>query len=224
MKALERRSFLKLGIGSASSFVLLPAAARAFAGVCVKTPAQTSGPFYPGNDRFTLDTDLTRIPGKPGRANGQIVWVRGQVLSSKCEPIEGANVELWQACASGRYQHTRDPNPAPLDPNFRYWAETFTDAEGRYAFKTIIPGAYPASPDWTRPPHLHFRISCLGYRELLTQMYFKGDALNDSDLILKAIPKLERDSVIVEFTPAGSDEEEGVLEGAFTITLQGVRD
>lgn len=223
MKDLKRRSFLKWGIGSATSFALLPAAARAWAGACIRTPAQTAGPFYPGDDRFSLDTDLTRIPGKPGRALGQIVWVRGQVLDPQCKPIEGANVELWQACASGRYQHARDPNPAPLDPNFRYWAETFTDAEGRYAFKTIIPGAYPAAEDWTRPPHLHFRISRLGYRELVTQMYFKGDALNDSDLILKAIPKLERDSVIVEFTPAGPEHEEGVLAGEFTITLQEVR-
>jgi protocatechuate 3,4-dioxygenase beta subunit len=222
MNQIRRRSFLKWGIGSASSFALLPIAARAWAGVCVRTPAQTSGPFYPGNDRFTLDTDLTRIPGQPGRAEGQVVWVRGQVLDSRCKPIEGANVELWQACASGRYQHSRDPNPAPLDPNFRYWAETFTDTDGRYAFKTIIPGAYPASQDWTRPPHLHFRISRLGYKELVTQMYFKGEALNERDLILQSIPKLERDSVVVEFAPAGPGHEEGVLSGAFTITLREV--
>jgi protocatechuate 3,4-dioxygenase beta subunit len=219
----ERRSFLKWGIGSASGLVLLPAAARAWAGACVRTPAQTSGPFYPGDDKFTLDTDLTRIPGKPGRAQGQVVWVKGQVLDSQCRPIAGANVELWQASASGRYQHARDPNPAPLDPNFRYWAETFTDQNGSYAFKTIIPGAYPASADWTRPPHLHFRISALGYKELVTQMYFKGEALNEGDLVLRAIPQIERESVIVEFRPVGPEHEMGELEGEFKITLQSVR-
>ncbi len=69
--------------------------------------------------------------------------MRGIVQDLSCRPVAGVNVEIWQACASGRYNNERDPNPAPLDPNFRYWGETFTDAAGAYEFKTILPGAYP---------------------------------------------------------------------------------
>jgi protocatechuate 3,4-dioxygenase beta subunit len=106
-----------------------------------------------------------------------------------------------------------------MDPDFRYWGETFTDADGAYWFKTIIPGAYPAGEGWTRPPHIHFRVARLGFAELITQMYFKGNGWNDADLILQAIPAHERDSVIVDFSPGAL----GVPEGTFDITLKGVR-
>ena len=73
--------------------------------------------------------------------------------------LEGARVELWQANAHGRYTHPSDTNPAPLDPNFEGFAVQDTDAEGRYRFKTIKPGAYPATANWMRPPHLHFEVT-----------------------------------------------------------------
>lgn len=215
-----RRRFLALGAGTLLFSALK--APRALAAACgVATPPQTSGPFYPGEANFGPGTDLTRVPGRPRRARGQVVILRGQVQDSSCRPVAGANVEIWQACASGRYNSPKDPNPAPLDPDFAYWGETFTDEEGRYAFKTIIPGAYPADDQWDRPPHVHFRVARVGYRELVTQMYFRGQALNDQDLILQGLPPAERESVIVDFQP--SAEESGALEGEFTLRLRSVR-
>ena len=67
-----------------------------------------------------------------------------------------------------------------------------TDTQGRYRFRTIIPGAYQASGDWKRPPHVHFKVSRLGYIELITQMYFAGESLNDNDLILKRLKKSDQ--------------------------------
>ncbi len=220
----DRRRFLTAGAASAGLLAFAFPWARALAASCGFTPPQTSGPFYPGEDRFNSDTDLTRVPGRSERALGQVVYVRGRVIDSECKPIAGANVELWQACASGRYQHSRDPNPAPLDPNFRYWAETFTDANGEYAFKTIRPGAYPADAGWDRPPHLHFRVSRLGYQELVTQMYFKGDPLNERDLILQQLRAPERANVVVDFQPSSIDRETDSLTGSFDITLRSVRE
>jgi protocatechuate 3,4-dioxygenase, beta subunit len=140
-----------------------------------------------------------------------------------CAPIANANVEIWQACESGRYNNPRDPNPAPLDPNFQYWGETYTSEEGEYIFKTIIPGEYPAAEGWVRPPHIHFRVAKLGYNDLVTQMYFKGNPLNDDDRIIKAIPQAERASVIVEFAPSGPQFEPSSLTGVFDISLVPVR-
>ena len=114
--------------------------------------------------------------------------VQGRVLDSQCRPIAGADVEIWQACASGRYNNPKDDNPAAIDPHFKYWGETRTDANGAYQFKTIVPGAYPADTDWMRPPHIHFKVSRLGFHELVTQMYFAGNPLNDQDQILKDVP------------------------------------
>lgn len=109
--------------------------------LCAQTPSQTSGPFYPGESLIIPDYDLTRVPGASRPALGEIIYLNGRVQDVSCQAVADVNVEIWQACASGRYNHDRDPNPAPLDPNFKYWGETFTDGAGRFGFKTIKPGA-----------------------------------------------------------------------------------
>jgi len=220
---INRRDFLKFAPTLGAVGIGLGLGTKSLANVCINTPAQTAGPFYPGEREFSSLTDLTQLEGHSERAEGQIIYIKGRVLDAQCQPLTNANVEIWQACATGKYNNPRDPNPAPLDEHFRYWAETFTNDKGEYFFKSILPGAYPADTDWTRPPHIHFRISKLGYSELITQMYFKGDQLNDSDLILKQIPQTERNSVIIEFTPSENGLEEKSLTGNFDITLQKVR-
>lgn len=221
---INRRKFLFSGLGlTAGALAMTGLVPRALAESCGLTPPQTPGPFYPGESRFTPANDLTVVPGRPRRAQGQVVYVKGRVLDEACQPVAGANVEIWQACESGRYNNSRDPNPAPLDPNFAYWGEADTDAEGRYTFKTIIPGAYPADTGWTRPPHIHFRVSRLGYRELVTQMYFAGHALNAKDLILGDIPEGERGRVLVPFSSSPAGFEPGSLTGEFDISIERIR-
>ena len=89
-------------------------------------------------------------------------------------------VEIWQANAAGRYRHAGDQHPAPLDPNFDGAGRCLTDAEGRYEFITIKPGAYPWGNHenaW-RPAHIHFSVFGRAFTQrLVTQMYFPGDPL-----------------------------------------------
>ena len=218
----DRRQMLKRGLMLGGLGMLAPIA-KAKDMFCVNTPAQTAGPFYPGEAQFTTTHDLTRVPGKTKRAEGQIVHLSGKILDSNCQPIQNANVEIWQACASGRYNNPRDPNPAPLDENFGYWGEAFTNESGEFYFKTIKPGAYQADADWKRPPHIHVRVSKLGYRDLVTQMYFKGDPLNDIDLILLDTPADLRGQLVVDFMRGwGPDGTEGEM-GEFTVKLRSVR-
>jgi protocatechuate 3,4-dioxygenase beta subunit len=217
----NRRSFLKLG-ATAAGLVLSPKAIAAGA-QCILTPAQTPGPFYPGESSFNFENDLTVVPGKKTRALGQVIYIKGTVTDQHCQPVAGATVEIWQACATGRYNNKLDPNPAAIDPNFSYWGETLTNDQGEYQFKSIIPGAYPADTDWMRPPHIHFKLAKLGYKELVTQMYFKGNEYNEKDLILKAIPVAQRPSVVVDFQPSSSDMEPGSLMGTFDISISSVR-
>lgn len=219
----SRRSFLKLSVGAIGTSVLAIKHSQAQIKSCQPTAPQTEGPFYPGEKKFSSIQDLTWVPGKTVRAKGQVVYITGKVLDSYCKPIKNANVEIWQACESGKYNNPKDPNPAPIDPNFLYWSEAYTDDQGFYSFKTIVPGAYPAAAGWNRPPHIHFKISALGYHELTTQMYFKGDALNDQDLILKQLKPSERKDVIVDFQPVGGELEPGALIGEFNITMKSVR-
>jgi protocatechuate 3,4-dioxygenase beta subunit len=223
---ISRRDLLGAGAGAAAGLIAQRlGAATPPPGACGDaTPAQTAGPYYPTRQGVEEDPDLTRIKGRPGRAAGEVIYVRGRVLDDACRPVAGALVEIWQANTHGRYDHEKDAgNPRPLDPNFQSWAEMLTDAEGRFRFTTIKPGAYPADDTgWVRPPHIHFRISRRGYHELVTQMYFAGEALNDPDRILKALPPEEQRRVTVAFEPAPPELEAGARVGEFDITLRPV--
>jgi protocatechuate 3,4-dioxygenase, beta subunit len=176
-----------------------------------RTPGQILGPFYPLSE-LPQTSDLTRVPGRAGRANGQVLNVIGRVLNLAGEPVRNAKIEIWQANARGRYTHPSDTNPAPLDPNFDGSAVLVTDAEGRYRFKTIKPSAYPAGPNFMRPAHIHFQVSGRQDR-LVTQMYFENDPYNDGDpflnsagrkelliaTLLDPTPEFESDSKVVIF-------------------------
>jgi catechol 1,2-dioxygenase len=49
-----------------------------------------------------------------------------------------------------------------------------TDEKGVYSFTTILPGKY-LNGELYRPAHIHFRVTAPGYREIISQIYFKGD-------------------------------------------------
>ena len=221
---VSRRDLLGAGAGAAAGLVAqrLVGESLPAPGCGDPTAPQTAGPYYPTRDRPDEDPDLTRVKGREGRAAGEIVLVRGTVLDEACKPIAGALVEIWQANSLGRYDHERDAgNPRPLDPNFQSWAEMVTDQDGGFRFKTIKPGAYPADDSgWVRPPHIHFRVSRRGYHELVTQMYFAGESLNDTDRIRLALSGEDRERATVAFEPAEAEGEAGARLGRFDVTLR----
>ena len=222
-KKISRRKLFKLGFGAAAGAI----GSKLFAhepkdSNCIATPKETSGPFYPTKDQPDKDVDLTIVNGTSGRAEGEIIYVKGQVLDDKCHPVAGALVEIWQANKWGRYHHESDPNPAPLDPNFQGWGQAKTDEKANYSFKTIFPGAYPASPEWTRTPHIHFKVSKRGYHEVITQMYFAGQELNETDRLILAMPKAESEKLIVKLEHAPTSSEPGARLCRFNIFLQQV--
>ena len=212
----SRRAALKLGLGAAAGAV----AGLVHAGPRSITPAQAEGPFYPTKDQPDKDLDLTLIAGHESSAQGDVIVVKGRVTNEHGDPVSEALVDIWQANKFGRYAHERDPNPAPLDPDFQGWGQVLTDAEGRYRFKTIKPGAYGAMEDWTRPPHIHFKVARRGFRELTTQMYFAGESLNDSDRLLQALTPDEQAKLVIAFD-AGDDPHD-VPHGQFDIVLRAV--
>jgi protocatechuate 3,4-dioxygenase beta subunit len=154
-----------------------------------RTPDQVLGPFYPITEAFPETGDLTKLAGRKGRAEGQVLYVTGRVVNLKGEPVRNAKVELWQANTHGRYTHPSDSNPAPLDPNFDGNAVLSTDSEGQYRFKTIKPGAYPGGGG-IRPPHIHFQVSGKQDR-FVTQMYFENEPHNDTDRFLQTAGRRE---------------------------------
>lgn len=184
------------------------ALATNIAALCDATPTQPLGPFYPISDQADKNKDLTIVDGKTEMASGTIIYLSGIVTDQNCDPVPNVAVEIWQACATGRYNHPADAdNESPLDHNFQYWGIAITNSEGAYDFKTIIPGHYWAGPGWIRPPHIHFKVHGKRIRELVTQMYFAGNQYNDGDRILREIPEDQRDSVVR--TPLARQAEDG---------------
>ena len=77
---------------------------------------ELSGPAFGVTDVTALDRDLTAQ--HHGEPLGERITVTGRVLDRAGRPVRGQLVEVWQANASGRYDHQLDQHPAPLDPNF----------------------------------------------------------------------------------------------------------
>jgi protocatechuate 3,4-dioxygenase beta subunit len=180
------------------------------------TPEQAQGPFYPVTKPADQDNDLTAIKGKPEKAQGQIIQIIGRVLNAKGAPVAGAQVEIWQANTFGRYTHPQDSNPAPLDPGFQGYGTQKTDAAGRYRFRTVKPGSYAVNDAWRRPPHVHFSITGPSSR-LVTQMYFDGEPLNDTDPILNNVEGRQR--LIVKLVPPSGDAGKDAQVAPFDIVV-----
>src|SRR5437762_11799838 len=100
---LSRREILRmsaiLGITSVVSTKF------AFAQVALqRTPGQILGPFYPVKP-FDQNVDLTRVPGRSGRAEGEILNVMGRVLNLRGEPVRNSKfmaskIDLSLRCTS----------------------------------------------------------------------------------------------------------------------------
>lgn len=177
------------------------------------TPHQTEGPFYPETtieQQLYSDTDLSRKLGDHEFAKGQQCVVEGAVLDRKGKPVNGSVVEIWQACSSGRYNHSLDDqNPGLLDNNFQFWGRAVTGEDGRYSFKTIVPGKYPGRT----ARHIHYRVDADGFRRCTTQSYFSdfGED-NMRDGIYRSLNRKERELVTVEFdkpTPETDKNQKG---------------
>ncbi len=176
---------------------------------CDVSPEQVMGPFYPTQKQDNdvnltriKDTSPTHITGQGDVAEGEIIYVKGQILDERCQPIFGATVEIWQTNSKGKYIHERDFNPAPLDPNFQGWGKDITDQEGIYAFRTIKPAPYPLDAlnpelDEQRTPHIHFKVTRQGFHELITQMYFANEPLNQTDILTQLLSPEELSRVTV---------------------------
>ncbi len=219
-----KRRFLKnVGYAAASGAagLLLPSTGWALPALQA-SPPMALGPFYPVEKPVDVDADLTRLEGHKGRAKGQVIELCGQVLSSDGKPVARARVEIWQANAAGRYNHHGDRHvELALDPDFQGYAVQTTDAEGRYRFLTVKPGAYPAG-SFMRSPHIHFDVQGKWDR-LVTQMYFPQEPLLSQDRVLlhdlgdQTAPMPER--IFGRLAAGASTAEAGASRCTFDVVL-----
>jgi protocatechuate 3,4-dioxygenase beta subunit len=127
------------------------------------TPRQTDGPFFKPRSPERADLREPGIAGKP-------IELSGLVLTRGCRPVAGALVDLWQADEKGDYDNR----------GFRLRGHVFADADGRYQFRTIVPGAYEG-----RTRHFHVKVQAPNRPVLTTQFYFPGERKNRSDPLFR---------------------------------------
>jgi protocatechuate 3,4-dioxygenase beta subunit len=120
---------------------------------------QTEGPFFKPSSPERIELLEAGMAGQP-------IELVGFVLSRDCKPVAGALLDFWQADEKGQYDNS----------GFRLRGHQFTDAEGRFRLRSIVPGAYVG-----RTRHIHVKVQPRGGRVLTTQLYFPGEAKNRSD-------------------------------------------
>lgn len=123
------------------------------------TPAQTEGPYFKPSSPERIELFEEGMAGQP-------IELVGFVLSRDCKPVSGALLDFWQADGKGQYDNS----------GFRLRGHQFTDAEGRYRLRSVVPGVYPG-----RTRHIHVKVQPRGGRVLTTQLYFPGESQNRSD-------------------------------------------
>jgi protocatechuate 3,4-dioxygenase, beta subunit len=186
------------------------------------TLSEITGPVFGDSDVHCADSDLTA--DHAGEPLGERIIVRGRVVDGDGKPVSNSLIEIWQANAAGRYAHTRDNHPAPLDPNFTGTGRTLTDKDGYYNFVTIKPGAYPWSNHdnaW-RPAHIHFSLFVPAFvTRLITQMYFPGDPLLVYDPIFQSIPDERARQRLISKFDLETTKPHWALGYCFNIVLRG---
>ena len=142
---LTRRTTLAILGAAGATLTGLPALA------CAVSPQIEEGPFFV--DERLLRSDLTGGTRRPGVVTGIPLRLTLRVLAvrgSACEPLAGAQVDVWHADATGLYSdeamlHTRGER-------FLRGYQT-TGATGHVTFTTVYPGWYPQ-----RAPHIHVKV------------------------------------------------------------------
>ena len=137
-----------------------------------------------GELRPTVPRDLGPFyrTGAPYRAKltppfepGTVLVVTGRVWSfATKKPVAGVTLDLWQVD-----NQTKDYSNGNGD--FKNRARLVTDENGVYEFETVHPVPYAPSPNFWRSPHIHFIATGAGHKQLVSELFFKGDEKQDVD-------------------------------------------
>lgn len=181
-----------------------------------KPAGKEAGSFAPTEDNilgpFYREGAPYRAKITPPLEAGTVLLIRGRVWGYDTrKPLAHATLDIWQANASGRYDND-DPSQPPAKDVFKNRARLITDENGLYEYETIHPGRYKIGPETWRPSHIHYLVRHPGYKELVTQLYFKGDPKNAADQFIK-------ESLIIELREQKVASGASYEGGTFDIVL-----
>ena len=165
------------------------------------TASQTTGPFVAISFERTVIDDLA-----PPSVSGDRVVIQGRVLDGDGKPVNDALVEIWQANAAGKYGQK----------GFRGFGRSATDDQGAFRFQTIKPGRVAGADGKLQAPHIAVNIFMRGLlKQLVTRIYFPGEAANAQDAVLARVPQARRGTLIAKKAAgkAGALEWNVILQG-----------
>ena len=150
-------------------------------------------------------------------AKGVPCRVTGQVRDTDGTPLAGAWLEVWQSDEDGFYDVQYDGDVTAARGRLQ------ADDEGRFAFWSVRPAAYPIPTDGPageiltaagrgpmRPAHIHFMVSAAGHRTLVTHIFAAGDEYLTNDAVFGV-----KESLVADFAdhPVGTAPDGRVLDG-----------
>lgn len=178
------------------------------------TSSQTVGPFFA---HALLRSDAIRNVLTQPETSGERIRIEGRVLDGDGLPVPDAMVEIWQANAHGRYNHSGDRGPAHLEPSFLGFGRSGTAEDGSYWFETIKPGRVQFYPEQFQAPHICVTIFSRGLlNHLVTRLYFEDEQTNAEDPILLCVPDERRSTLL-----ARRENRGGMIVYRFDIVMQG---
>ncbi len=181
------------------------------------TPSQTIGPYFAygltarqyGYD-FSQPFDAVVALR---HAAGEHIVLEGRVLDGDNQPVTDAMVEISQADAQGCYPGDAQAVQAS---GFRAFGRmgTGTDAQNRFVFRTVKPGAEGPG----QAPHINVIVLMRGLLlHAFTRVYFSDEgAANGGDAVLNAVPEQRRGTLIAQ-----RRDEGGVAVYRLDIHMQG---
>ncbi|MEA2666658.1 MAG: protocatechuate 3,4-dioxygenase, alpha subunit [Candidatus Eremiobacteraeota bacterium] len=181
----------------------------------IPTASQTIGPFFREGLTRPAWSDLTRAG-----TNGTPVRIAGTVRDGDGAPVPDALLEIWQADERGRYAHPEDAPPVAGERLFRGFGRACTDPDGRYWFRTIVPGPVPGGAGPAQAPHVNVSLFARGLlKRVVTRIYLADHTEeNARDPVLSSIPdEAARRSLIAR----REEHEGGVPVYRFDVILQG---
>ena len=163
------------------------------------TTSQTVGPYLHIGLTWLIIENLASA-----RVAGERVSIRGRIVDGDGKPVNDALVEIWQADAAGKYGNRR----------FRGFGRSATDDKGAFRFRTIKPGRVPGPGGKLQAPHIAVNIFMRGQlKQLVSRIYFPGDAANAEDPVLSRVPPKRRATLVAKALKSGVLEWNVYLQG-----------
>jgi len=174
-----------------------------------ETASALLGPFWRMNSPRTENGSSIVRSETPGPA----LFVSCRVCDPRGKPLEGVEVDAWQASPVGLYENQDERQ---CDMNLR--GKFTTDGEGRFWFRSVKPAGYPVPTHGPvgdllraqgrhpyRPAHLHFLAFKSAYKTLITQVFVDDDEHLESDVVFGVTRHLIGDFRRGEGTPPSPD-------------------